>query len=68
MITTMPYQSATHLLIDNQHEKPTIEDVYRTKSGHTVKKPQQYIDEMRYDLFLNSGLIINRPKQYVNEM
>ena len=34
------------LMIDNQHEKLTLEDVYRTKSGRTVKKPKRYIDEM----------------------
>ena len=34
------------LMIDNQHEKPALEDIYRTKSGRTVKKPKRYIDEM----------------------
>ena len=34
------------LMIDNQHEKLTLEDVYSTKSGRTVKKPKRYIDEM----------------------
>ena len=31
---------STHpnLMIDNQHEKPTLEDVYRTRSGSIVKK------------------------------
>ena len=40
--------TSTHsnLMTDNQHEKPTLEDVYRTKSGRIVKKPKQYIDEM----------------------
>ena len=33
-----------------------------------VKKPKRFIDEMRYDLFLTSELIIDKPKQYVNEM
>ena len=70
MITTMPYQSAnisTHpnVIIDNPHEKPTFENVYRTKSGRIVKKTKRYIPEMRYDLFLISGLIINKPKQFV---
>ena len=54
MITTMPYQSATYLLIqfthpfthpnlmsDNQYEKPTLKDVCRTKSGRTVKKSKR---------------------------
>ena len=57
-----------HLMIDNQHEKPTLEDVYRTKSGRIVQKLKPYIDEMWYDLFLTSGHIINKRKQYVNEM
>ena len=35
-----------NLMIDNQHEKPTLEDVYRTKSGSIVQKPKPYIDEM----------------------
>ena len=55
-------------MIDNQHEKPTLEDVYRTKSGRIVKKPKQYIDELLYELFLSPGFIINKPQQYVNEM
>ena len=55
-----------NLMIDNQHEKPT-RDVYRTKSGRTVKKPKRYLDEMWYDLFLTSERIINKSKQYVNE-
>ena len=40
--------TSTHanLMTDNQHEKPTLEDVYRTKSGRIVKKPKRYIDEM----------------------
>ena len=33
-----------------------------------VKKPKRFIDEMWYDLFLTSELIIDKPKQYVNEM
>ena len=33
-------------MIDNQHEKPTLEDVYRTKSGRIVQKLKPYIDEM----------------------
>ena len=57
-----------NLMIDNQHEKPTLEDVYRTKSGRIVQKLKPYIDEMWYDLFLTSGHIINKRKQYVNEM
>ena len=36
----------TNLMIDNKHDKPTLENVYRTKSGSIVKKPKQYIDEM----------------------
>ena len=48
-------------MIDNQHKNPTLEDVYRTKFGLTVKKPKRYIDEMWYDLFLTF-------LQYVNEM
>ena len=55
-------------MIDNQHEKPTLEDVYRTKSGRIVKKPKQYIDELLYELFLSLGFMINKPQQYVNEM
>ena len=33
---------STHpnLMIDNQLEKPTLEGVYRTKSGRIVKKPK----------------------------
>ena len=40
--------TSTHpnLMLDNQNEKPTLQDVYRTKSGCIVKKPKQYIDEM----------------------
>ena len=40
--------TSTHpnLMIDNHHEKPTLKDVYRTKSRRIVKKPKQYIDEM----------------------
>ena len=33
-------------MIDNQHEKATFEDVYRTKSERIIKKPKRYIDEM----------------------
>ena len=33
-------------MIDNQYEKPTLKDVYRTKSGLIVEKPKQKIDEM----------------------
>ena len=47
-------------MIENQHEKPTLEDVNRTKSGLIVKKPKQYIDEMWYDLFLTSRLSMNQ--------
>ena len=62
--------TSTHpnLMTENHHGKPTLEDVYRTKSGRIVKKPKRYIDEMWYDLFLTSGRIINRPKQYVNDI
>ena len=40
--------TSTHpnLMIDNQHEKRTLEDVYRTKPGRIVKKPKGYIDEI----------------------
>ena len=40
--------TSTHpnLMTDNQHEKPTLKDVYRTKSERIVKKPKQHIDEM----------------------
>ena len=40
--------TSTHpnLMTNSQHEKPTLKDVYRTKSGDIVKKPKQYIDEM----------------------
>ena len=40
--------TSTHsnLVIDNLHEKPTLKDVYRTKSGRIVKKSKRYIDEM----------------------
>ena len=39
---------STHpnIITKNQHEKPTMEDVYRTKSGRIVKKPKRYVDEM----------------------
>ena len=30
-----------NLMIDNQHEKAKLEDVYRTKSGRIVKKPKR---------------------------
>ena len=53
-------------MIDNQHKKPTLKDVYRTRSGRIVKKTKRYTDEMWYYLFLISGLIINKPKH--NEM
>ena len=49
-------------MIDNQNDKPTLKDVYRTKSGHVVKNPKQYVDEMWYYLFLTSGLTINKSK------
>ena len=39
--STHPY-----LMIDNQHEKRTLDYAYRTKSGRIVKKPKRYIDEM----------------------
>ena len=40
--------TSTHpnLMLDNQNEKPTLQDVYRTKSGCIIKKPKRYIDEM----------------------
>ena len=59
---------STHanLMIDNQYEKPTFKDVYRTKSGLIVEKPKQKIDEMWYYFFLPSGRTINKPKH--NEM
>ena len=40
--------TSTHpnLMTDNQHEKPTLEDVHMAKSGYIVKKPKQYIDEL----------------------
>ena len=40
--------TSTHpnLMIDNQHEKPKLEDVYRTNSGRIVKKPKQYTVEL----------------------
>ena len=34
------------LMIDNQHDKPTLVNVYGPKSGRRVKKPKRYIDEM----------------------
>ena len=39
---------STHanLIIDNQHEKAMLENIYRTKSGRIVKKPNQFIDEI----------------------
>ena len=40
----------------NQYNKPTLENVYRTKSGRIVKKPKRYIGEMWYYLFSISGL------------
>ena len=33
------------IMIDNQHEKPTREDVYRTRSGRVFKKPKRYITQ-----------------------
>ena len=46
MITTMPYLSATHpnLIIDNQHDKPTLKNVYTAKPECIVKKSKRYID------------------------
>ena len=37
--------TSTHpnLMADNQHEKPTLEDVYRTESGRIVKKPKDVL-------------------------
>ena len=32
-------------MIDNQHEKPTREGVYRTRSGRVFKKPKRYITQ-----------------------
>ena len=55
-------------MIGNQHDKPTLENVYRTKSGRTFKKLKRYLDEMWFDLYLTSEHIINNPKRYVNEM
>ena len=49
-------------MINNQQEKATLKDVYRTNSERIVKKPKWYIDEMWYYLFLTSGLTINKPK------
>ena len=46
---SMPVSNtSTHrnLMTDNQHEKPTLEDVHITKSGYIVKKPKRYIDEL----------------------
>ena len=74
MITTIFFipvsNTSTHsyLMIDNQHEKPTPENVYRAKSGGIVKKPKRYIDEMWYDSFLTSGHIINKSKRHVSKM
>ena len=48
------------LMIDNQREKLTFEDVYRKKSERIFKKPKLYIDEMWHYLFLTSGLITNK--------
>ena len=41
---TSPYPN---LMIDNQHEKPKLEDVYRTNSGRIVKKPKKYTVELK---------------------
>ena len=48
---------STHanLIIDNQHEKAGLKNIYRTKSGRIVKKPNRFIDEIWHDLFLTSG-------------
>ena len=56
--------TSTHpnLMIDNQHEKPTLEYFYRTESESIIKKPKRYINEMWYYLFLTSGLTINKQK------
>ena len=37
--------TSTHpnLMIDNQHEKPTLENVYRKKFGCIVKKPNNIL-------------------------
>ena len=35
-----------NLMIDNHHKKPTLKDVYRTRSGRIVKKTKRYTDEM----------------------
>ena len=56
--------TSTHpnLMIDNQHEKPTLENVYRKEFECIVKKPNNIL--MKCD----SGLLINKPKHYFNEM
>ena len=36
-----------NLMIDNQHEKPKLEDVYRTNSGRIVKKPKKCTVELK---------------------
>ena len=40
--------TSTHpnLMNDNQHDKPTLKNVSRTKYGCIVKKSKQYIHEM----------------------
>ena len=54
--------TSTHpnLMNNNQHDKPKLENVCRTKSGRVVEKPKRYIEEMWYNLFSISGHIINK--------
>ena len=50
-------------MTDNQHDKPKLENVYRTKSRCILRKSKWYTDEMWNDLLLTSEGIINSPKQ-----
>ena len=47
-------------MTDDQHEKTTLENIFRTKSERIVKKPKRYTNEVWYNLFLTSGCIINK--------
>ena len=69
-----------NLMNYDQHDKPTCENVYRTKCERIVKMPKGYIDEMSYNLFSISRRKINKPsdilkkcdiyltKRYIEEM
>ena len=46
---------------DNQYDKPTLKNVYKTKSCRIVKMPKQHTYDKCYDLFSISEHITNKP-------